>query len=77
MKTTIFYEVGLPTILFVYYSTPIEDRPDKNSVSFVQTFGGNGLVLSDTEACEGLSTGAACIAGKKKVVTKPGIFIQS
>jgi len=28
-------------------------------------------VLSDTEACEGLRAGAACIAGKKKFVTKP------
>ncbi len=56
---------------------PVEERPNKNSVSFVQTFCGNGLVLSDTEACEGLSAGAACIAGKKKFATKPGIFIQS
>jgi len=55
----------------------VEDRPDKNSVSFVQTFCGNGLALSDTEACGGFGAGASCIAGKKKFVTKPGIFIQS
>jgi len=72
-----FYNVGLLTTLLQI--TQFRLRIDLIKIPSVlfKLFCGNGLALSDTEACEAFSAGAACIAGKKKFVTKPGIFSQS